>query len=76
MKIRKLKKILKRNNTLKVIILKDNTPASPTKGMYFMLNYVPEFEKLKCDKFGATIIDKITNTPTKSFRYNMVVEIY
>lgn len=75
MKIRKLKKILKRGNTLKVIVLKDNTPASPTKGMYFMLNYIPEFEKLKCDKFGATIINKITNTPTKSFPYYMVVEV-
>lgn len=76
MKIRKLKKILKRSNTLKVIVLKDNTPTSPTKGMCFMLNYIPEFEKLKCDKFGVTIINKITNTPTKSFQYNMVVEIY
>lgn len=76
MKIRKLKKILKRSNTLKTIIFKDNTSASPTKDMYFIVNYVPEFEKLKCDKFGVTIIYKITNTPTKSFRYNMVVKIY
>lgn len=75
MKIRTVKKILKRANTPKVITLKDNNPTSLTKGMYFMLNYVPEFEKLKCDKFGITIIDEITDTPTKSFPYNMVIEV-
>lgn len=73
MKIRTLKKILKRANTTKVITLKDGNTL--TKGMCFMLNYAPEFEKPKCDKFGVTIKDKITNIPTKSFPYYMVVKV-
>lgn len=75
MKIRTLKKILKRANITKVITLKDNNPNSLTKGMYFMINYVPEFEELKCDKFGVTITNKYTDGPTKSFPYYMVVEV-
>lgn len=73
MKIRTLKKIFKRANTTKVITLKDGNAL--TGGICFMLNYAPEFEKLKCDKFGVTIKDKITSIPTKSFSYNMIVKV-
>lgn len=73
MKIRTLKKILKRANTTKVITLKDGNTL--TKGICFMLNYAPKFEKPKYDKFGVTIKDKITNISTKSFPYNKVVKV-
>lgn len=75
MKIKTLKKILKRANTTKVITLKDNNPNSLTKGMYFMINYVPECENLKYDRFGVTITNKIVNCIAKSFPYYMVVKI-
>lgn len=70
MKIRTLKKILKRSNTIKIL-----TIVTPSKSMRFMINYVPKYEKLKCSKKCVIIIDKLTNISTKAVLYNMVHKV-
>lgn len=58
MKIKTIKKILKRTNTVKEITIKDSTPNSVTKGMFLPIIYISEIYLLTFHKLGITIIDR------------------
>lgn len=75
MKIRTLKKQLKRANTVKVITLKDKTPTSQFKGMYYQFGYYPDIEELHFNKIGVTLVDVTSDKISNSFTYTSVVSI-